>query len=197
MSSGSRTLSRMRMRGLSAALGSWKTIWKSRRLRRKARAAERVGIGVVQLQRAGRRLQQADDGAPKRRLARAGFADDAERLAAAHGEADAVDRLHRLGRRRRSEKCTRRSAASTRVVMRWRPAGCRLAWRMQRRAPSGGSVEQIAAARQHSGAPCVQRGAKAAARRHVGERAARGRRSRAARVLRGLRRGIERSRPDV
>ena len=35
---------------------------------------------------------------PERRLARAGFADDAERLAGAHGDVDAVDRLHMVDR---------------------------------------------------------------------------------------------------
>ena len=42
----------------------------------------------------GGRLVQAHEAAPERRLAAAGLADEAERLARAHLEADAVDRLH-------------------------------------------------------------------------------------------------------
>ena len=85
-SSGSRTLSRMVMRGSSAALGSWKMIWK--------RAAVPAQFGRVQRERvlaemqhpsAGRR-DQADDAAAERRLARTGFADHAEGLALAHPE---------------------------------------------------------------------------------------------------------------
>src|SRR5205814_5110683 len=44
---------------------------------------------------ARRRIEQADDAAGERRLAAAGLADDAERLAFAQREADAVDRLDR------------------------------------------------------------------------------------------------------
>ena len=42
---------------------------------------------------AGRRLQQADDRPPERRLPAAGLADEAERLARLHREAHAVDRM--------------------------------------------------------------------------------------------------------
>ena len=43
---------------------------------------------------AGRRLEQPDDRAAERRLAAARLADEAERLALLHGEADVVDRVH-------------------------------------------------------------------------------------------------------
>ena len=65
---------------------------------------------------------EAHDGAAGRGLAAAGFADEAQRLARAHGEADAVDRPHpsrscAAGGRRGSGKCTcRLSTASSGVA---------------------------------------------------------------------------------
>ena len=44
------------------------------------------------------RRDEPQDGEPERRLARAGFADDAERLAGAQLERQPVDRLHVIDR---------------------------------------------------------------------------------------------------
>ena len=185
------------MRGSSAALGSWKMIWKSRRWRRKLAARERIRVARRRAAAlpAGR-LQQADDGAPERRLARARFADDAECLAARHGEAHAVDGLHRLGPAGASRNATRRSLAST------MHRSCDRS-RQGRARPAGRSA--------HGGRPARRAGPASLRRRRGRARSAAGSGSRPAcrRAtargpgiegsidLRGLSRGIERSRPDV
>jgi hypothetical protein len=56
--------------------------------------AQRRDIGAVELDAAGGRLDQPQHGARHRRLAAAGFSDEAQRLADTEREADAVDRMH-------------------------------------------------------------------------------------------------------
>ncbi len=56
--------------------------------------AQRRDILAIESDRAAGRLDQSQHGARYRRLAAAGFADQAERLAGAEREADAVDRMH-------------------------------------------------------------------------------------------------------
>src|SRR5262249_29586005 len=56
--------------------------------------AERRDVGAVELDAAAGRLDQPQHGARHRRLAAAGFADEAERLADAKREADAVHRVY-------------------------------------------------------------------------------------------------------
>ena len=81
MMSGSSTIAPTRMRGLSDEYGSWKTICMSRRAWR-IRARENASTSSpVEPDLAGRRLDQPQDAAAGRRLAAAGFADEAERLA--------------------------------------------------------------------------------------------------------------------
>ena len=87
-------VSPMRMRGSSEANGSWNTVWtrvvrlrgarrRHHRLRRRARTSPAA------------RRQDAGDDAAERRLAAAGFADEAEGLAAARSSSDtSIDRLH-------------------------------------------------------------------------------------------------------
>ena len=59
---------------------------------------ERRDVVAAEAQRAARRLEQPDEEPAERRLAAAGLADDAERLAAAHLERHAVDGVDDLGR---------------------------------------------------------------------------------------------------
>ncbi len=59
------------------------------------RAREIGDVVAAELDRAAGRIEQLHDAARHRRLATARLADDAERLALAHGERNAVDRLHR------------------------------------------------------------------------------------------------------
>ena len=82
------------LRGFSDEYGSWKIICISRR---SAFRSSPVAVGdllALEADRAGRRLEQAHEQPRGRRLAAAGLADDAERLAAHDVEGDAVDRLH-------------------------------------------------------------------------------------------------------
>ena len=60
------------------------------------RAVERHEVAVLEADEAGGRLQ-AQDGAAERRLAGAGFADDAHRLAGADPQAHAVDGAKHVG----------------------------------------------------------------------------------------------------
>ena len=62
---------------------------------RSARWSRAQQVRAVELDLAGGRLDQAQQGARQRRLATARLADDAERLAAVHLEAHAVDRADR------------------------------------------------------------------------------------------------------
>ena len=93
--SGSAMMSPTVMRGSSAASGSWNTICIARRCRRSASASRRAEVVAEPDHAPGARLDQAEHGAAEGRLAAARFADDAERLAGAQLEADAVDRLER------------------------------------------------------------------------------------------------------
>ena len=86
-SSGSATMKPTRLRGLSEAYGSWKTIIMLAPDRPHLRAGEPGDVAAVEDDRAGGRLEQPHDAAGERRLAAARLADDAERLALAHGEA--------------------------------------------------------------------------------------------------------------
>ena len=81
-------------RGLSDEYGSWKIICISRRTGRMSRGAELRDVAAVEADRARRRLEQLQHQPRGRRLAAAGLADDAERLAAAHAERDVLDRVH-------------------------------------------------------------------------------------------------------
>ena len=58
-------------------------------------AGQARDVAAVEDDPAGRRIEEAHDAARHRRLAAAGLADDAERLALADREGDAVDGLHR------------------------------------------------------------------------------------------------------
>ena len=70
-------------RGLSDDIGSWKIICRSRRSGRIAASGRWVMSRPSKRDRAGARLDQPHQRAAERRLAGAGFADDADRLAAA------------------------------------------------------------------------------------------------------------------
>ena len=78
------------MRGLSEPNGSWKTICSSRRSGRIAAAVELGDVAAVEADApfAGQEAQQR---AAERRLAGAGFADDADGLALPQRKRDAVD----------------------------------------------------------------------------------------------------------
>ena len=69
------------MRGLSDANGSWNTTCMRRRIAAQRRAIGAVDAGRVHLDAAGGDGLQCQQRHPERRLARARFADDAERLA--------------------------------------------------------------------------------------------------------------------
>ena len=90
--SGSPTISPAVMRGFSEENGSWKIICIARRYGRSA-ALPRWVSRAVEPDRAGGRLDQPQHGACDRRFAAAELADQAERLALADREADAVDRV--------------------------------------------------------------------------------------------------------
>ena len=79
------------MRGLRLAYGSWKTICMSRRTAHHLLVAQLEDRLAVDRHRARRRRDEPQDDLAERRLAAAGLADQAERLAASHVEADAVD----------------------------------------------------------------------------------------------------------
>ena len=92
--SGSATMSVTCRRGFSEEIGSWKIIWTCVRSVRRSQRLERGDLDVVEADPARRGLLHLHDGPPRRRLAAARLADQAERLALAHGEGDARDRLH-------------------------------------------------------------------------------------------------------
>ncbi len=79
--SGSATISRTVIRGLSDAYGSWKTIWMSRRDGPHLPALELRDVRALEDDVAARRLDELDDRPAERRLAAPGLADDPERLA--------------------------------------------------------------------------------------------------------------------
>ena len=76
-----------RLRGFSDAYGSWKIIIISRRIGRISARESCVMSRPVEDDLAAGRVEQAHDAARHRRLAAAGLADDAERLALLDGEA--------------------------------------------------------------------------------------------------------------
>ena len=86
-------LSPIGVRGSSDAYGSWKMICIRRRYGLSAAPFSAAMSTAVERDRAGRRVDEAEQQPPDRRLAAAGLADEAERLAAPDREADAVDRL--------------------------------------------------------------------------------------------------------
>ena len=112
--SGSATICATFMRGFSDASGSWKIIWTSRRSFCQAArrgAAHRPGPSRRSRRRcAGIRFRQR---ARQRRLAAAGFADDAQRLARVQVEAHAVDGLQRALRAPRAGRCRPRTLKCT------------------------------------------------------------------------------------
>ena len=79
--SGSATMSRTRMRGLSDDQGSWNTAWTVVRYSLQGVAVERMDVLAVDEHVAGGRLLQAQDELGRRRLAAAGLAHEGQRLA--------------------------------------------------------------------------------------------------------------------
>ena len=111
--SGSARISPTVMRGLSDAYGSWKTICMRRR---SGRIVDWRGVGDVLCRR--RRivpavgLVDARDQPRERRLAAAGLADQADGLAAADREVDAIDGVHaRAGLREEASPSAAESAS--------------------------------------------------------------------------------------
>ena len=88
---GSLTMSRTVMRGLSDAYGSWKTICISLRTSRISRRFKPVMSRPLKTILPEVGLRQLDQRAREGRLAAPGLADEAEGLAGAYGEVDAVD----------------------------------------------------------------------------------------------------------
>ena len=86
------------MRGSSEPTESWKTICMCRRISFSRSRPEPDEVDAVEDDLARRRLEQPQERPPERRLAAAGLADEADRLAAADVEVDAVDRLEVAGR---------------------------------------------------------------------------------------------------
>ncbi len=79
------------MRGLSEAKGSWKTIWMRERSGRMAlRSLVWIGFAVEE-DLAALIADEADEGLPEGGLARAGFADETERLVPLQLEVEVVD----------------------------------------------------------------------------------------------------------
>ena len=74
--------------------GSWNTTCRSPRSARRACAVQRGDVGTEHLDRTRLRGGQLQDLVQGRRLARPGFADDAQRAALLQLEADPVDRAH-------------------------------------------------------------------------------------------------------
>ena len=96
-----RRTSAMVSSGLKLDAGSWKTKPIRSRTGRNAALLDAVHLGAEHLQRAAGDLGQPGDGPADRRLAAAALADQAEHLARADREADAVDRDEvRAGRSR-------------------------------------------------------------------------------------------------
>ena len=91
---GSASTSNTGSRGSSEATGSWNTTCRSPRSARRAAAVQRRDVGAEHLDRTRLRGGQLQDLVQRRRLARPGFADDAQRAALLQFEADAVDRTH-------------------------------------------------------------------------------------------------------
>ena len=89
-----------RLRGFSDAYGSWKIICISRRNGRSSFRDSCVMSAPSNIDRPARRLVEAHEQAAEGRLAAARLADHAERLAPAHLERDAVDRVHLVVRAR-------------------------------------------------------------------------------------------------
>ena len=83
------------IRGFSDPNGSWKMICIFRRSGRSSSWLSVGDVAALELDRSRRRLDQAEDRPAKRRLAAAGLADEAEDLARADVEVDAVDRVDR------------------------------------------------------------------------------------------------------
>ena len=81
------------MVGFSAALGSWNTIWISRRISRSRRAAHRGDVLPLEEDGAVGRGSETQQRAPQRGLAAAALADQAHDLAPAQLQGDSVDRL--------------------------------------------------------------------------------------------------------
>src|SRR5262249_5032047 len=107
---------------------------------------------------AARRLDEAEEAAPDRRLAGPRFADEAHHLAAADAEADAVDRRH-LGTRAAEGPTARQGKAlgEARDLEKWRAHGWaerrqRLRWPGAIRASGGSAVRQASCARRQRGA---------------------------------------------
>ena len=89
--SGNETICSTVFRLFSDAYGSWKTICISRRSRRSSRGGRREDVGRVEVDAARGRLVEPEQQPRERRLARAGLADEPDRLAAVEHERDVVD----------------------------------------------------------------------------------------------------------
>ena len=89
-------MSSTRMRGLSEAYGSWKIIWTFELGVARASGGSVATVVALEQHRAVDGGMHAGDHATERRLAAAGFADQADDLAARDDEIDVVDRVHDL-----------------------------------------------------------------------------------------------------
>ena len=87
-------MSRTLRRGFSDEIGSWKIICICGRSLRTSSPVERGDLLSVEDDAAARRVGQLHDRSTGRRLAAARLADEPERLARQHVEADARDRVH-------------------------------------------------------------------------------------------------------
>ena len=95
-------------RGLSEDIGSWKIICMRRRSGRTRALVERGDVAAVEDDRAGRRRDEPEQRAAERGLAGAGLADDADGLAAADRDVDAVQ--HRRRGRAAAEQAAQAAA---------------------------------------------------------------------------------------
>ena len=175
-----------RRRGLSDAYGSWKTICMRLRCGRIAPRPRVRDVLAVEPDRARGRLDQAQHQLADGRLAAAGFADQAQRLAAVDREADAVDRLAPRGRARRAARAAAGSASSGRATSSDRRSCGRPLVGAARARPRG---RRRCGRRRSRAAPAPRRGSARSRRRSAARRRSR-RSARAARArCRGSRRG--------
>ena len=94
MRSGSAMIEPTRRRGFSEPYGSWKIIWMRRRSGRSWPRLRRADVLALELDQARVDVVEPAGAAGQRRLAAAGLADQAERLAPVQLEADALDGVH-------------------------------------------------------------------------------------------------------
>ena len=99
IANGSPMIEPTRRRGFSEPYGSWKIICMSRRIGASCAPRQPGDVPAVEDDPARGEVVQPGDAAGQGGLAAPGLPDQAERLAAAHGQADAVDRVHRRAAR--------------------------------------------------------------------------------------------------